>query len=143
MVVHTGFSEFYQRPSMVEDCLSFLRLYPGIRVVLAHMLFLDMPLPNWADLLAEYPHLYLDATNILPYTTEGGTEYEQLRDLLYGHSDRIIFGTDFPMGTLYPTGKLHDLAIGICPNQESLDNFMWRTACGLVGLDLDDQAKND
>ena len=136
VVFHTGFSEFYRQHSMVEDTINFLKRYPRMKTIVAHMLYLDLPIADWPQLLEEYPHLYLDITNILPYCSSDMAEKEQLQILINTHSSRILFGTDFPMGTLYPTGKLHDLAIDICTDQNSLDNLMWRTACNIVGKQM-------
>lgn len=136
LVIHTGFSEYYRHPSMVEDCLTFLRRYPRLRTVLAHILFLDLALEDWSVWLEKFPRLYFDATNVFPYLLPGTYDGDQFQQLLSKHSSRMIFGTDFPMGVMYPTGKLHRLAIEICPDQESVDNLMWRTACQLVGITL-------
>lgn len=136
VVFHTGFSEFYRRPSMVDDTRAFLKRYPRITAVIAHMLYPDLPLEDWPTLLDEYPNLYLDTTNTLLYCQPGTPDSEKLQRLLELYSARIVFGTDFPMGTLYPTGKLHDIAAKTCPNQDSLDNLMWRTACRIIKKDL-------
>ncbi|NLV17788.1 MAG: amidohydrolase family protein [Syntrophomonadaceae bacterium] len=136
VVFHTGFSEFYRQPSMVEDTINFLKRYPRLKTIVAHMLYLDLPIADWPRLLEEYPNLYLDITNLLPYCSSDMADKEQLQFLIGTHSSRILFGSDFPMGTLYPIGQLHDLAIDICSDQISLDNIMWRTACNIVGKTL-------
>lgn len=136
VVFHTGFSEFYRQPSMVEDTKAFLHRYPRLTSVVAHMLYPDLPLEDWSALLDEYPTLYLDTTNTLLYCQPSTPDGERLQKLIESHSSRIVFGTDFPMGTLYPTGKLHDLAAAICPNQNNLDDLMWRTACRIIKKDL-------
>lgn len=135
-VIHTGFSEWYRKPSMVEACRTFLERYPKITTVLAHMLYMDVPvaeLPVWLDNL---PQLYLDVSNIVAYAPVGTWRGDEFQELIKTHSSRMLYGSDFPMGTLYPTGKLHRLAAQICPDQESLDNLMWRTASQLANLHL-------
>ncbi len=136
VVIHTGFAEFYRQPSMVEDTRELLRRYPRLHLVVAHMLYPDLPLECWPALLDEYPHLYLDTTNTLMYCRPGTPDSESLQKLIASHSSRLVFGSDFPMGTLYPTGKLHDIAARLCPDQDSLDDLMWRTACRIIGKDL-------
>lgn len=136
VVIHTGFAEFYQLPSMVEDTRELLRRYPRLCLVVAHMLYPDLPLEDWPALLDEYPNLYLDTTNTLVYCQPGSPEGERLQKLMVSHSSRLVFGTDFPMGTLYPTGKIHEIATLLCPDQNSLENLMWRTACRIIGKDL-------
>ena len=131
VVIHTGFAEFYQQPSMVEDTRELLRRYPRLHLVVAHMLY-----PDWPALLDEYPDLYLDTTNTLVYCQPGSPDGERLQKLMASHSSRLVFGTDFPMGTLYPTGKIHEIAALLCPDQKSLDNLMWRTACRIIRKDL-------
>ena len=136
VVFHTGFSEFYRRPSMVEDTKAFLKRFPRLTTVIAHMLYPDMPLEEWPALLDDHPKLYLDSTNTLLYCRPGSPDSDRLQKLIASHSSRILFGTDFPMGTLYPTGKLHDIAAALCPDQECLDNLMWRSACRVIKSEL-------
>lgn len=136
VVIHTGFSEFYRLPSMVEDTRELLRRYPRLRLVVSHMLYPDLPLECWPALLDEYPCLYLDTTNTLMYCRPGTPDSESMQKLIVSHSSRLVFGSDFPMGTLYPTGKLHNIAARLCHDQDTLDDLMWRTACRIIGKDL-------
>lgn len=136
VIFHTGFSEFYRQPSLAGDTIDFLHRYPRMKAVVAHMLYLDLPISDWRPLLEEYPGLYLDITNTFPNFDVYPEHQEQLQELMLSYSQRMVFGSDFPMGTLYPTGKLHDLLGDICPTQEILDDLMWRTACKIIGKDL-------
>lgn len=136
VVIHTGFAEFYQQPSMVEDTRELLRRYPRLHLVVSHMLYPDMPLEDWPALLDEYPDLYLDTTNTLVYCQPGSRDSGHMQQLIASYSSRLVFGTDFPIGTLYPTGKIHRIAALLCPDQNSLDDLMWRTACRIIGKDL-------
>lgn len=136
VVIHTGFSSFYRLPSMTEECMEFMARYQHMRVVLAHFLFTDLPLSQWPKLLETHPNVYLDVTNVIAFCTPGSPQGEELQELLAICSQRMVFGSDFPMGMLYPTGKLHRIAEAISPDQKSLDDLMWRTAASLVGLAL-------
>jgi len=131
--LHTGFSVFYQLPSQAGSILEFLRRYPGLKVIAAHMLSPDLPLEEIGEIALAYPNLYLDATNILwwyqkyaPYRTE------TLKQFIQQFSSRMVFGTDYPMGMTYPVRDLYVHAFSLCPTQEAAEDLFWRTAYRLL-----------
>lgn len=132
---HTGFASFYGLKPMTESFLEFLRRYPGLKIVAAHMLFADLPLDRWGELLEKYPGLYLDATNTLSLLTPGTGEEKMFSALLKGYSHRMVFGTDYPMAMDYPVENLYQLVHKLCPGQEYIEDLCWRTAVKIVGAE--------
>lgn len=133
LVVHTGFARFYDREPLTEAVFELARRYPRLRVVLAHLVYPDLPLRAWPERLARFPNLYLDATNVLSLAPPGTPDGDALSALLERYSERFVFGSDYPMGMAYPVGKLYPLARAIAPGREALENLCWRTAASLVG----------
>lgn len=132
LVVHTGFSEFYGERSLVEAVFGLARRYPGLKVVAAHMLYPDLDLSDWPELLERYENLYLDATNVLSLTAPGTPPGDDMQALLDRWSHRIVFGSDHPMGMAYPISRLYRLPGSIAPHGEALEDISWRTAARLV-----------
>lgn len=133
VTIHTGFSIFYGRPSMSQSFPELLRRYPGMKTVAAHMLFTDFPIEGWGELMERYPHLYLDTTNVLSLIPPGSAEEAALRALLKKYSQRMVFGSDYPMGMDFPVENLYRLINRFCPGQEILEDLCWKTAAGLSG----------
>lgn len=132
---HTGFASFYGLKPMTESFLELLRRYPGLKIVVAHMLFSDFPLDGWGELLEKYPGLYLDTTNTLSLLTPGTVEEKTFPALLKGYSSRMVFGSDYPMGMDYPVDNLFQLVHKTCPDQEYIEDLCWRTAVKIVGAE--------
>jgi predicted TIM-barrel fold metal-dependent hydrolase len=111
-VVHTGFDAFYQRTQDLDYMRRMLDDHPGMPVVLVHALFPKFKLAH--ELMGMYPRLYLDMTNVPgtlrlyldapPEVVERSDGEDVLRDfdffgaLLEDYSERIMFGTDHPVG---------------------------------------------
>jgi hypothetical protein len=102
--IHTGFDEWYGYYLPNESLKSLLRTYPDIPFVFAHMLF---PRLDFAfELAAEFPNLYLDATNVfgtIAMFRRMGSEAPELnldeaREGMERWCDRMMFGTDHPAG---------------------------------------------
>jgi predicted TIM-barrel fold metal-dependent hydrolase len=64
--------------------------HPDAVVIVPHLGFDDTPL--FEEMLASYPHLYLDTTMVIGGYFERQPDVEILRR----HPDRILYGTDFP-----------------------------------------------
>lgn len=67
-----------------------IQRHPKLLFVVPHFGFEEME--EFVNLLDDYPNLYLDTTMILP----GYFPVEAKREWFVRHSDRILFGTDFP-----------------------------------------------
>ena len=133
VIIHTGFSDFYRLPSLTDEFLELLRRFPGMKLVAAHMLCDDIPLDHLAEVVEEYPNLYLDATNVFWLYRPDNPEYQRLPDFIQCYRRRVYFGTDYPMGMTYPVERLYQQAFTICPDQETIEDVFWRTALRLVG----------
>jgi predicted TIM-barrel fold metal-dependent hydrolase len=122
--VHTGFDAFYGMTQDLDYLRRILDSYPGMPVVLVHSLF-----PRFAlaySLLAEYPHAYVDMTNVpgtiglyaeLPDAVRDNmdafgdepVELDEFHAILTDFSDRVMFGTDHPAGMGSPEEIYRDL----------------------------------
>jgi len=132
LFLHTGFSEFYGARSLVEAVEELARSHPRLRLVVAHLLYPDLPLGAWPERLERHPNLYLDATNVLSLVRPGTPEGDDFAALLTRWSRRTLFGSDYPMGMDYPVSRLYPLAQDLAPDQDSLEDVSWRTAACLV-----------
>ena len=107
IVMHSGYDEFYGYGYGVDQLENIARTYPNITLILSHLIFPQVR--EAFDLVARYPNVYLDATNVFgslirlrPQLEKSGVANDAItQDLLAGfdrHSDRIVFGTDHPAG---------------------------------------------
>ncbi|NPV92882.1 MAG: amidohydrolase [Firmicutes bacterium] len=133
VIVHTGFSRFYRLPSLTAEFLELLHRFPGMKLVASHMLCDDISLEQLAEVVEEYPNLYLDATNALWLYHPDYPAYERLPEFIRRYRTRVYFGTDYPMGMTYPVERLYKQGLTVCPDQETVEDVFWRTALRLIG----------
>lgn len=129
LLVHTGFDAFYGRNMDLERMEEVLRRYPGMQVVAVHSFFPRFRLAH--TLLGRYENLWLDMTNAVSCmrlyrdlqggeasfpSPESGLEVEELREnegyfelLMRDFPDRVMYGTDFPVGFGSHPALLEDL----------------------------------
>ncbi|MCR4399725.1 MAG: amidohydrolase family protein [Syntrophomonadaceae bacterium] len=133
LLVHTGFAEFYRQPSMCDEFLEFLRRYPAMRSVPVHMLYPDLDLRAWPDLLERYPGLVLDVTNTVVLAAHHPADAQALVDLLATYSSRMLLGSDFPLAVDNSLPRIYQTALELCPHQQAAEDLCWRSAVALVG----------
>ena len=128
-LVHTGFDEFYEMDMDLEMMEDIIRDYPGMQVVAVHSLFARFRLAH--RLLSEYPNFWLDMTNTMtcmriyrnlkeiketlpPMASK--LEIDMVEEnkeyffrLFEDFSQRIMYGTDFPVGFGFHPALLEDL----------------------------------
>jgi len=140
-VVHTGFDDFYNRTQDLDYLRGVLDRYPDMPVVLVHSLFPRFGLA--IELLRSHPKVYLDMTNvpssILLYQRapqmlagRGGAEglegeIENFELLLADWHERIMFGTDHPVGMGSPKRICEDLD-SFDMTAEARSNILYGTA---------------
>ncbi len=129
LLVHTGFDVFYGMYMDLEEMEGVMRDYPGMQLVAVHALFPRFRLAH--HLMEEYPNFWLDMTNTISclrlhdgLRSQGDSlppsasslEMEEVEEnlpyfhrLLEDFSDRIMYGTDFPVGFGYHHALLDDL----------------------------------
>ncbi len=104
---HTGFEAFYNLKMPVDQLERLIKRYPRLPMVFVHMAFPEMS--TCFKLLDDYPELYLDATNVLsflrpefePMVKSMPDGYRVIEELLEGlgmYSERIMYGSDHPVG---------------------------------------------
>ena len=93
MLVHAGHipwsDDTHQGPSRIRKVLE---QHPQLKVVVAHLGIPDTV--SYLKLMDEHPNLYLDTTMALATSSPLRKEFDI--ELLIPHSDRILFGSDFP-----------------------------------------------
>jgi predicted TIM-barrel fold metal-dependent hydrolase len=137
LLVHTGFDVFYGMYMDLEDMEAAIRDYPGMQVVAVHALFPRFQLAY--RLLSEYPNFWLDMTNTIScirlykgmkdsseqvWQDSSSLETDLLQEnleafylLFEDFPERIMYGTDFPVGFGYHPGLLDDLLFFGFPDQ--------------------------
>ena len=130
VIVHTGFDALYGRSTDLEYLRGVLERYPDIVIALAHSLFPKFRLAY--EMMGEYPHLYADMTYVIPFLKhfkEASKEdlvafpedpeevlanIDYFDALLQDHSERIMLGTDYPVGFGSPSRIYEEfLAFGL------------------------------
>jgi uncharacterized protein len=118
LLVHTGFDVFYGMFMDLADMEAAIKNYPGMQVVAVHALFPRFRLAH--RLLGDYPNFWLDMTNTISclriylemkasrdetHIDDASLDTDLLEENLeYFYSlftdfpDRIMYGTDFPVG---------------------------------------------
>jgi predicted TIM-barrel fold metal-dependent hydrolase len=128
-LVHTGFDVFYGMYMDLEEMEATVRDYPDMQLVAVHAVFPRFKLVH--RLLAEYPNFWLDMTNSIscmrlyedikdnrdnlpPMATslemdDVRENYDDFFRLFEDFPERIMYGTDFPVGFGYHPALLDDL----------------------------------
>jgi hypothetical protein len=107
VILHTGFEAFYKLKMPIAQLAGLVKRYPRLPFVFVHMAFPDFPV--CFELMKEFPDLYLDATNVLAFLRpefksmfqslpDGNHLIDQLLAGLEVFSDRIMYGSDHPVG---------------------------------------------
>jgi uncharacterized protein len=107
VIFHTGFELFYGQPMPVAELINLVQRHPRLPLVFVHMAFPELETVFAA--MADYPELYLDATNVLacfreeyrPMLKLFGRDMGMLDVLAEGlerFRGRIMYGSDHPAG---------------------------------------------
>ncbi|MBU2514928.1 amidohydrolase [bacterium] len=105
--LHTGFEDFYSMKMPIKELVALVKRFPRLPLVFVHMAFPGTT--TCFELLQDYPGLYLDATNVLAFfrpefkawvdsMPNGHQLVDELIEGLEQHCDRIMFGSDHPVG---------------------------------------------
>lgn len=106
-----------------------LKKYPDLTFVVPHLGYEEIP--EFFKLLPLYPNLHLDTAMALSNFLKVNLKPEWLEK----HSDRILFGTDFPHLPYSWNHELEELKkMGL--SQKASDQILWQNAATLLGLDL-------
>jgi len=140
LFIHTGFDEFYEMDMPPADVESIAAGYPGMPVVISHMMF--PRLKETLGLLDRHPNVWADLTNVpgsirfmhppgTPEDIAGSPEASLLREELPRFSGRLLFGSDHPAGmggygTIYEDFRALGLPL------ELYEKIMWYNPMGMV-----------
>ncbi len=99
--IHTGYDEWYGHEFDRAGMERMLARHRDMPVVLPHLGFPDLA---WAfDLAERFPQVWLDLTNVPgSFAWMGQDDNDELRQMLFDgvdrYRDRILMGTDYPVG---------------------------------------------
>ena len=125
VLVHTGDYRYdFSNPNRV---VNVLKAFPKLKFIGAH-------LGGWSvwdearRVLPEYPNMWVDTSSSFRWLTP-----EQAKDILraYG-SNRVMFGTDYPMWPLRPD---LDMLERLDLTDEEYEDILWRTCARLFDID--------
>lgn len=151
LLVHTGFDAFYGMLIDLEDMEGVIRDYPDMQVVAVHALFPRFELAH--RLLGEYDNFWLDMTNTISCMrlyedvkrdredlppmasaleiSEVDENYEDFFRLFEDFPERIMYGTDFPVGFGYHPALLEDLRY-FAFSRDVEEHLLYRAVCALL-----------
>jgi hypothetical protein len=121
IVIHTGYDRFYQKTMTPEELEGLPRKFPKTPIVFVHAIY-----PHVKEafrILETYENIYLDLTNVFrsikwSLQPETRVKYREVAEEIdtddflqkvHEHSNRIMFGTDHPVGLDGPLGVYGDL----------------------------------
>lgn len=148
LFVHTGFDTFYGRKLDLKRLERTLEKYPEMPLVLVHCLFPRFELAH--RLVESHPGLFLDLTNVPgtlrlydsfpgdvstfdPDFHDGARLVESLHALVEEHSDRIMYGTDYPVGMGPPSRIFEDLD-GLGFSGKAVGDLRYATAARFLSV---------
>ncbi len=105
-----------------------LRRFPDLKMIIPHMGFDETE--RFCNLLDEYPNLYLDTTMVLIPAFGFAIE----RDVLVRHTDRLLYGTDYP-NIPYPVETELKAILKMDPGEEVLRRILLENAQKLFPLE--------
>jgi predicted TIM-barrel fold metal-dependent hydrolase len=103
VLLHAGTAPYHDAYTGVATAERLLERHPDLRVIFAHLGLWDVE--AFGRLARQYPNVYLDCSSVLGYPRfSGELDLGWLRDFLLTHTDKILFGSDFPfLETPYTT----------------------------------------
>lgn len=138
LLVHTGFDAFYGSRLPPDDLMALALRFPAMPIVAVHLFYPD--LIGGLALMAACPNVWADLTNVPGAirlaapggTPPGGTEHaELLRRELPRFSDRLLFGSDHPVG-LGSLAQIHADLDALDLPEGVLEAMIWSNARRLV-----------
>lgn len=129
VIIHTGYEHVYRVPSNKKEIKKLIKAYPGMNIIVPHLCYPDLDYGFY--LMEEYPHIYLDATNVT-WEIKLGPRLETYWEKIEKYSERIILGTDFTMGMAFPESIYGHFA-EIPLSEKAKRDLLYRTAVKLAG----------
>ncbi len=129
VVVHATSFPMPQDNLNVRYVERLLHRYPEMKMVIPHMGLYETHV--YADLLKEYPGLYLD-TAFLFGTQKFPVPMDTVEEVIHRFPDRIIYGSDFPLLENSPAESVrefHSLNLG----NEIERKILWENAHAFLG----------
>jgi len=127
-LIHTGFEEIYQADCNRETLSAILKQFPRLTLVIPHLCYPDVDAAF--RFLDEYPHTYLDATNVF-WCFKLIPPKEHWWDLIERYSERMVFGSDFTMGMHFPA-RLYEHFAQLPLSIKAKGDMLFRTAASMA-----------
>lgn len=139
ILIHSGTGpHFKERPTIgygydvsaitgVKRFEKVLKKYPDITFVVPHMGYEEID--EFVGLLTDHPNLYLDTTMVVA----GYFPVKVKREWLNEHSDKILFGTDFP-NIPYEWKRERDQLKTLKLGDEKEAGIFYQNAAALLGI---------
>ncbi len=127
LYLHMGDNRPMYRFSEPLKLVNVLKDFPRLRVVAAHM----GGYKAWGDaemLLPGYENLWFDIASVLEYITP---EHAQRMVKKFG-SDKVMFGTDYPVAGIEDELKLF---MRLNLTEKERENILWNTAAKFYGIE--------
>jgi len=89
-----GDGSFINNESQYSEIFNVLEKNPTLKVIFAHFFFMSAKQSRLANLLDQYPNMYIDLTPGIEMYHNFSKNIEETRDFIIKYQDRILFGTD-------------------------------------------------
>ena len=137
LFLHTGYDAWYGDSFSVDDIESIITGFPQMPVILVHMIFPQVK--EAFQLLKDNENVYLDGTNVpgsFIYAKEKNIPlpdklYNDFLEDLHNHSDRIMYGTDHPVG-MGSVKDIYDDFINLELSEKAEKHILRETGIALI-----------
>jgi predicted TIM-barrel fold metal-dependent hydrolase len=92
--VYSDEEKYLSKRDNYRQLTGVLGAFPRLNIVAAHFGGDPEDLPHLAEMLAEFPNLYLDTSATKWLARELSAKRDQARSFIIEHADRLLFGTD-------------------------------------------------
>jgi hypothetical protein len=89
-----GDGTYINNEDQYSEIFNVLAKNPDLKVIFAHFFFMSAQQSRLADLLEQYPNVYIDLTPGIEMYHNFSANIQKTRDFFIKYQDRILFGTD-------------------------------------------------
>lgn len=130
LVIHTGYEgSSFATGSQAGEIVQLLNDFPDLTVVLSHVFYPNLELGF--SLAKEFPQIYLDLSNAVYSYLEDQSDFD-LWTKIVDFQDRVMFGTDYPLGMSLPVRLFKQLEESPL-DDEVLEQICYKTAAVFIG----------
>ena len=89
-----GDGTYINNEAQYKEILNVLEQNPTLKIIFAHFFFMSAQLPRLAEILDQYPNVFVDLVPGIEMYYNFSANLEQTRAFFIRYQDRILFGTD-------------------------------------------------